>query len=171
MGEPRYNGAFVPRDDEEVERAVAINMITGGFLSSLFPKLRPAGTPLPSAADDVEKPDWNAGGRYNGAYQTKLDFRTEQRLDKMATMHPVTKWIARAMEDPVACEKRLAAHFAFQEAATAKERLAKEQPVLGKDMGYWKSLRPIYDFHASAPAGNNSYKMHVLNMEMAQEAA
>lgn len=167
----RYNGAFIPLDDEAVERAISVNMVAGGLLGSLFPKKRPAGAPLPSAADESEKPDWNASGRYNGAYQAKLDFRTEQRLDKMATMHPVTKWIARAMEDPVACEKRLGAHFSFQEAAIAKDRLAKEQPTLGNDVGYWKNLRPIFDLYASAPAGNNTYKMHVLNMEQATEAA
>lgn len=166
MGEPRYNGAFVPLDDEAAEAAVVMNSVAGGF-GSLFPKLRPGARAAGAAAEEEagERLDFNEAGRHNGAYQLGLDPRTERRFDKMVGMHPVTKWIARRMEDPVATEKRLAAHFAWQEQATAKERWAKEQPVLGKDVGFWKALRPLFDLQAGAPVGSNTYKMHVLNME------
>jgi hypothetical protein len=167
MGEPRYNGAYVPLDDDAAEAAVSLNRVAGGF----FPKKRP-GVPVSSslAEEDGEKLDFNSAGRYNGAFQMSLDPRTEYRIEKMGSMHPITKWIAQRMEDPVATEKRLAAHFAFQEAAMARDRWVKEQPVLGHDIGYWKALRPIYDLQATAPAGNNTYKMHVLNMETHEAA-
>ncbi|KAG8466552.1 hypothetical protein KFE25_007931 [Diacronema lutheri] len=165
MGEPRYNGAFVPLDDEAAEAAIVSNSVTGG-LASIFPKKRP-GVPVSSAsaADEGEKIDFNEAGRHNGAFQMSLDARSEQRIEKMGGMHPITKWIASKMEDPVSTEKRLAAHLAFQEAATLKARWANEQPMLGKDVGYWKLLRPLHELHAGAPAGSNTYKMHVLNME------
>lgn len=165
MGEPRYNGAFTPLDDEAAEAAVVLNSVRGGF-GSIFPKMRPGAYASRAAGeDDAEKLDFNEAGRRNGAYQLSLDARSEQRIEKMGGMHPITKWIAQRMEDPVLAEKRLAQHFKFQEQETAKARWAKEQPILGKDVGFWKALRPLYDLQASAPAGSNTYKNHILNME------
>lgn len=168
MGEPRYNGAFTPLDDDTAAAAASATQATGGFIASFFPKVRPGSrvSASDSAESEAEKVDFNDAGRHNGAFQMSLDPRTEHQIDRMGSMHPITKFIAKSfMGDPVADEKRLAAHIASQEKVIAanRERLAQPLPMHGAH--YWKQLRPVVDIHNDSVVRENTYKYAVVHME------
>jgi len=168
MGEPRYNGAFVPYDDEKAAALASSAQATGGFIASFFPKVRPGLRVDSSGAPDsgAEKLDFNDAGRYNGAFQMSLDVRTEHQIDSMDGMHPITKFIAKnIMQDPVSLEKRRKAHIAFQESAIARSRSVFAQPLASQDGQYWKTLRPVMAIHNDVPVRENTYKHALLHME------
>ncbi|KAJ1619227.1 hypothetical protein T492DRAFT_916184 [Pavlovales sp. CCMP2436] len=178
MGEPRYNGAFTSKEstEDEGEGAEAMNSVAAlNAAQSAFARFFPKRLHVPpypfappaSAADEseMEKMDYNSAGRHNGAFQMALDPRTEKRLEKMAGMHPITRFIAERMEDPVVCEAQLKEHFRQQEAQIALTRWSREQPIMFNDFGWTKKLRPVHDEQASVAARNNTYKLHIAQME------
>lgn len=162
MGEPRYNGAFNPKDsDDDGTEAIRGN----SFMDLLFPKVRPSRMGGGAVAGLAEPVDLNAAGRHNGAYQLSSDPLTEKLVDNTTGMHPITRFMASLYADPVAEEKKLYDDFQSKLKIIEDYRLTRALPMRGYERGYLKAHRPLVEAQNAHPASPSTWKYRLVALE------